>query len=116
MLDNGATTVWEWWDGINKGEVRGSLNHYSKAAVLSFLHTHVAGIQLNDQPTADEAGYRFVTIAPVPGGGLEWARHPSRPLTDCCLQPGASTTATSSSMSRYLPERGPASSYGPFSS
>ena len=74
MLDNGATTVWEWWDGINQGEVRGSLNHYSKAAVLSFLYTHVAGIRLNDQPTADEAGYRFVTIAPVLGGGLEWAQ------------------------------------------
>ena len=74
MLDNGATTVWEWWDGINQGEVRGSLNHYSKAAVLSFLYTHVAGIRLNDQPTADEAAYRFVTIAPVLGGGLEWAQ------------------------------------------
>ena len=74
MLDNGATTVWEWWDGINRSEVRGSLNHYSKAAVLSFLYTHVAGIRLNDQPAADEAAYRFVTIAPVLGGGLEWAQ------------------------------------------
>jgi alpha-L-rhamnosidase len=46
MLDAGATTVWEWWDGVDDGAVRGSLNHYSKAAVLSFLYTHVTGIRL----------------------------------------------------------------------
>ncbi|MGY3317692.1 family 78 glycoside hydrolase catalytic domain [Arthrobacter sp. TE12232] len=74
MLENGATTVWEWWDGVAQGEVRGSLNHYSKAAVLSFLYTHVAGIRLSEHPTADDAAYRHVTIAPVPGGGLDWAQ------------------------------------------
>jgi alpha-L-rhamnosidase len=52
----------------------GSLNHYSKAAVLSFLYTHVAGIRLSEHPKADEAAYRHVTIAPVPGGGLDWAQ------------------------------------------
>ncbi|KNH17885.1 alpha-L-rhamnosidase [Arthrobacter sp. ZBG10] len=74
MLENGATTVWEWWNGVSDGDVRGSLNHYSKAAVLSFLYTHVAGIRLGEQPTEAEAAYRHVTIAPVPGGGLGWAR------------------------------------------
>jgi alpha-L-rhamnosidase len=75
MLEHGATTVWEWWDGIgDDGTVRGSLNHYSKAAVLSFLYTHVAGIRLDAEPGADAAGYRRVRIAPLPGGGLGWAR------------------------------------------
>jgi alpha-L-rhamnosidase len=75
MLEHGATTVWEWWDGIgDDGTVRGSLNHYSKAAVLSFLYTHVAGIRLDAEPGSDAAGYRRVRIAPLPGGGLDWAR------------------------------------------
>ncbi|MGY4858248.1 family 78 glycoside hydrolase catalytic domain [Cryobacterium sp. AP23] len=74
MLDAGATTVWEWWDGVDGGAVRGSLNHYSKAAVLSFLYTHVAGIRLDELPGRDAAGYRHVTIAPLPGGELTWAQ------------------------------------------
>ena len=70
MLRRGATTMWEWWDGVDDAGVRGSLNHYSKGAVASFLHTHVAGIRLPADPGADEAGYRRVVIAPRPGGGL----------------------------------------------
>ena len=53
MLERGATTAWEWWDAIgDDGVVRGSLNHYSKAAVVSFLYTHVAGIRLDEIPDA----------------------------------------------------------------
>ncbi|PRY06444.1 alpha-L-rhamnosidase [Kineococcus rhizosphaerae] len=71
MLTAGATTVWEWWDGVDAdGAARGSLNHYSKGAVASFLHTHVTGIRLPEDPQADEAGYRTVQIRPVPGPTL----------------------------------------------
>jgi alpha-L-rhamnosidase len=42
------------------------LNHYSKGAVASFLHTHVAGIQ----QVADEPAYRTFRFAPQPGAGL----------------------------------------------
>ncbi len=70
MLRRGATTMWEWWDGVDDAGVRGSLNHYSKGAVASFLHTHVAGIRLPEDPGAEEAGYRRVRVAPRPGGGL----------------------------------------------
>lgn len=70
MADRGATTVWEMWDGLAEdGTPKHSLNHYSKGAVISFLHTHTAGIQLVD----DEPGYRRFRIAPRPGGGLSWA-------------------------------------------
>jgi alpha-L-rhamnosidase len=65
MLDRGATTIWESWEGIADG-LPSSLNHYSKGAVASFLHTHVAGIQQAD----DEPAYRTFRIAPQPGGGL----------------------------------------------
>lgn len=68
MIDRGATTIWEHWDGADSGS--GSLNHYSKGAVISFLHTHVAGIkQLDDHP----AYQRFV-VQPMPGGGITWVR------------------------------------------
>jgi alpha-L-rhamnosidase len=72
MLDRGATTIWEWWDGIDGGAARGSLNHYSKGAVISFLQTHVAGIR-RPEPTLGAAGYREIIIAPRPGGGLTTA-------------------------------------------
>src|SRR5690606_37380872 len=71
MIDRGATTVWERWDGVDAaGTPRDSLNHYSKGAVVSFLHRYVAGIRLLDQ----DPGYRRVLIAPEPGGGLAFAR------------------------------------------
>ncbi|MBB2947531.1 alpha-L-rhamnosidase [Actinoplanes lutulentus] len=68
MVDRGATTVWERWDGAGM-----SLNHYSKGAVISFLHTHVAGLR----PL--EPGYRRFLVQPVPGPSLSWAsaRHES---------------------------------------
>ena len=62
MIDQGATTIWEAWDdGV-------SLNHYSKGAVVSFLHGYVAGLQ------ALEPGYRRLRVAPRPGGGLTSAQ------------------------------------------
>lgn len=70
MLEAGATTMWEWWDGVTSSGVRGSLNHYSKGAVGSFLYTHVAGIRLPENPDAEQTAYSTVTIAPRPGGGL----------------------------------------------
>jgi alpha-L-rhamnosidase len=70
MIDRGATTIWELWEGIDAdGVAHASLNHYSKGAVISFLHRYVAGIQLLD----DGPAYRRFRIAPRPGGGLTWA-------------------------------------------
>ena len=69
MVDRGATTVWEEWGGVDAdGNPHASLNHYSKGAVISFLHQHVAGLQLV------EPGYRRFRVAPRPGGGITWAR------------------------------------------
>jgi alpha-L-rhamnosidase len=67
MIDRGATTIWEVWNGINQdGVPSGSLNHYSKGAVVSFLHRYVGGIQLLD----DTPAYRRFRIKPMPGGGI----------------------------------------------
>ena len=65
MIDRGATTVWERWDGVDeRGVPHDSLNHYSKAAVVSFLHRYVAGL------TPTTPGYRTFEVRPRPGGGL----------------------------------------------
>jgi alpha-L-rhamnosidase len=67
MIDRGATTIWEAWNGLDQhGVPSGSLNHYSKGAVVSFLHRYVAGIRLLDGAPA----YRRFQIAPTPGGGI----------------------------------------------
>jgi len=68
MIDQGATTIWENWEGPDAGSDSGiaSLNHYSKGAVISFLHRHVAGLR----PDEDHPGYERFTVAPMPGGGL----------------------------------------------
>jgi len=50
------------------GSASHSLNHYSKGAVISFLHRYVAGLQLV------EPGYRRFRVAPRPGGGITSAR------------------------------------------
>ncbi|MCZ4589978.1 family 78 glycoside hydrolase catalytic domain [Rhodococcus opacus] len=71
MADRGATTIWEEWEGIDaEGLPHASLNHYSKGAVISFLHSHTAGIRLRP----DSPGYRHFDINPVPGGGITWAK------------------------------------------
>ena len=72
MVDRGATTVWEEWEGVDgHGVPHASLNHYSKGAVAAFLHRYVAGLR----PAAP--GYRTVEVRPRPGGGITsaTARH-----------------------------------------
>jgi alpha-L-rhamnosidase len=69
MIERGATTIWEQWDGVRAdGSVAASLNHYSKGAVIGFLHRYVAGLQRL------EPGYRRFRVAPRPGGGIAHAR------------------------------------------
>jgi alpha-L-rhamnosidase len=68
MVDRGATTVWERWNGVDEdGVPHESLNHYSKGAVVSFLHRYTAGIE----PV--EPAYRRFRVRPRPGGGLTHA-------------------------------------------
>ena len=92
MIDRGATTVWERWEGIDEdGVPHESLNHYSKGAVVSFLHRYVAGLQ-RLEPT-----WRRFRVAPRPGGGITSAEtehaHAAR---DDRLSPGTSRTGSSS--------------------
>ena len=67
MVDRGATTIWEDWNGIGAdGTARQSLNHYSKGAVVSFLHRYTAGLR----QAPGSAGWERIIIEPRPGAGL----------------------------------------------
>jgi alpha-L-rhamnosidase len=64
-VEQGATTVWETWEGYaGKGD-SGSLNHYSPGAVCQWLFDTCAGIRVE--------GENHFVIAPVPGGTLTHA-------------------------------------------
>jgi alpha-L-rhamnosidase len=65
MIDCGATTVWENWEGLDRNG-KGSLNHYSKGAVINFLHEYVAGLR----PVPGAPGYSRFEVRPRPGGGI----------------------------------------------
>lgn len=63
MLANGATTIWEQWDG------KGSLLHSSFLCIGAWFIEGVAGIRLdNSQP-----GYKHFIIKPGIVGDLTWA-------------------------------------------
>ncbi|WP_043424384.1 alpha-L-rhamnosidase [Arthrobacter sp. 135MFCol5.1] len=67
MVDRGATTVWELWNGIDAaGTAHQSLNHYSKGAVVTFLHRYTAGLR----QAPGSAGWERIIIEPRPGAGL----------------------------------------------
>lgn len=75
MIDNGATTIWERWDGYVKG--RGfqdagmnSFNHWAFGAVGEWMWRHVVGLN----PDEAQPGWKHFVIAPRPGGGVTWAK------------------------------------------
>ena len=64
-VNNGATTMWEHWNGIKEdgsfwSADMNSFNHYAYGAIGDWLYGVVAGIK----PT--EPGYKKVTLAPQP--------------------------------------------------
>ncbi|MFC5405976.1 family 78 glycoside hydrolase catalytic domain [Cohnella soli] len=68
---NGATTIWERWDGWtdDKGfqdPEMNSFNHYALGSVGEWIYRFVAGIDLQE----GKAGYRAFKIEPRPGGGF----------------------------------------------
>lgn len=74
MIDRGATTIWERWDGVDEnGRATASLNHYAKGAVISFLHQFVAGLRPAETTGPDTVGYRRFVVDPRPGGDINAA-------------------------------------------
>jgi alpha-L-rhamnosidase len=75
MIDAGATTIWERWDGwtAERGFASpemNSFNHYALGSVGEWLYRFLLGI---DQEPGT-AGFGQLLLRPHPGGSLDWAR------------------------------------------
>ena len=75
MIDQGATTIWERWDGWTaergfQSAWMNSFNHYALGSVGEWLYRFVLGI---DQEPGS-AGFQRLLIRPHPGGSLRSAR------------------------------------------
>ncbi len=73
-VTQGATTIWERWDGQKpdgtfQSASMNSFNHYAYGAVGDWMYRVVAGIDTSES----EPGYKHVLIGPQPGGGLTQA-------------------------------------------
>lgn len=73
MPRNGATTIWESWEGPSAQGGVASLDHYSKGAVCQWLFDTMCGINV--------AGERRFVVAPRPGG--HFTRAEARYLSVC---------------------------------
>jgi alpha-L-rhamnosidase len=80
-MSQGATTIWERWDGWT--EEKGfqdpgmnSFNHYALGSVGQWMYAVVAGIDLDPE----EPGYQRIIFQPRPGGGLTHAEAALRTL------------------------------------
>ena len=64
-IEQGATTMWEQWDGGN------SHCHPMFGACLTWLYRRVAGMESDPE----RPGYRHIVFRPRPVGDLTWARY-----------------------------------------
>jgi len=74
-IKQGATTIWERWDGYTREKGfqdpgMNSFNHYSLGSVGQWLYQDVAGIDTDP----DRPGFAHILIHPHPGPGLTRAR------------------------------------------
>ncbi len=74
-INNGATTLWERWDGIKPDgsfqDIKAnSFNHYAYGAVGDWLYRVVAGIEVDEKVP----GYKKIIIQPHPSSELTFAK------------------------------------------
>ena len=74
-VTQGATTIWERWDGWthDKGfqdPGMNSFNHYAYGAIGDWLYRVVAGIN----PDWEQPAYKHIIFRPLPGGHLTYAK------------------------------------------
>ncbi|MBQ8545697.1 MAG: family 78 glycoside hydrolase catalytic domain [Clostridia bacterium] len=72
-VKQGATTIWEHWDGVNdKGEFwskdMNSFNHYAYGSVADWVYGVACGIKTVEE----KPGFEEVVIAPMPTKKLSW--------------------------------------------
>ncbi len=77
MIEQGATTIWERWDGYVKGfgfqdPGMNSFNHYTYGSVEEWIWGNIAGLRLNEERPGYE--HFLVRPRPCPQQGFSWAR------------------------------------------
>lgn len=70
-VTQGATTIWERWDGWTKEKGfqdpgMNSFNHYAYGAIGAWLYATVAGVEIDER----RPGYKHILLQPTPGGEL----------------------------------------------
>jgi alpha-L-rhamnosidase len=70
-VKQGATTIWERWDGLKpdgtfQDKGMNSFNHYAYGAVGDWMYRVMAGIEIDPE----KPGYKHILIQPRPGGGF----------------------------------------------
>ena len=73
-VKNGATTIWERWDGIKPDKTledpgMNSFNHYAYGAIGAWMYSAIAGIATSEV----SPGYHHIIISPHIGGKLKSA-------------------------------------------
>ncbi|MEQ8472884.1 MAG: family 78 glycoside hydrolase catalytic domain [Marinoscillum sp.] len=74
-ITQGATTIWERWDGIKPdGEFQtigmNSFNHYAYGSIGDWLYSRVVGISIDEA----QPGYKNIIFQPHIGGKLTYAK------------------------------------------
>lgn len=74
-VTNGATTIWERWDGWTEENGfqdpgMNSFNHYAYGAIGDWLYRVVAGIN----PDPNCPGFQRILLQPHVGGGVTWVK------------------------------------------
>jgi len=75
MVEMGATTIWERWDGYVKGRgyqnwKMNSFNHFAFGSVGEWVWRDLVGLN----PDEGSPGYKHFMIRPRPGEGLTWIK------------------------------------------
>ncbi|MDY7109841.1 MAG: family 78 glycoside hydrolase catalytic domain [Planctomycetota bacterium] len=70
MIEQGATTMWELWNGDTAGPHMNSHNHFALGSVGQWFYEALAGITIDDA----QPGFQRFAIRPRPAEGLHWAR------------------------------------------
>ncbi|MBP8240980.1 MAG: family 78 glycoside hydrolase catalytic domain [Thermoflexales bacterium] len=73
-VTQGATTIWERWDGWTQDKGfqtpdMNSFNHYAYGAIGAWLYAVVAGIDVDET----QPGFKRIMFRPQPGGGITQA-------------------------------------------
>ena len=80
-VKQGATTIWERWDGEKpdgsfQDKSMNSFNHYAYGAIGDWMYTVMAGIAIDEAAP----GYKHILIQPQPGGGFTFVKASHRSM------------------------------------